>query len=159
VAWSPHSGKKRRLLQQYSPEEREKLTQLYEELCETYPKSLACHRMPLDFLVSFMVKRCQFLVLLCWLGVKSPPVWCSVAALLLSLLLLLLLLLLASSSAATRCSSALWSIVKQQQDLGLPHSDLGLPHSDLGLPHSDLGLPHSDLGLPRSFANRPYQPI
>lgn len=50
--WSPHSGKKRRVLHAYSADDRAKLVSLYQELCEAYPKSLACHRMPLDFLVS-----------------------------------------------------------------------------------------------------------
>jgi N-acetyl-anhydromuramyl-L-alanine amidase AmpD len=49
--WSAHSGKKRRVLHAYSPEDCAKLGALYRELCEAYPKSLACHRMPLDFLV------------------------------------------------------------------------------------------------------------
>jgi len=49
--WSAHSGKKRRVLQSYSGSEVQSLVGLYRELCEAYPKSLACHRMPLDFLV------------------------------------------------------------------------------------------------------------
>jgi hypothetical protein len=49
--WSPHSGKKRRLLQVYSEDERAKLVALYEELAQQYPKSMACQRIPLDFLV------------------------------------------------------------------------------------------------------------
>jgi hypothetical protein len=40
------------VLHAYSPEDCAKLVALYRELCEAYPKSLACHRMPLDFLVS-----------------------------------------------------------------------------------------------------------
>lgn len=50
--WSPHSGKKRRVLQAYSDGERQRLSELYQQLCESYPKSMACHRIPLDFLVS-----------------------------------------------------------------------------------------------------------
>lgn len=49
--WSSHSGKKRRVLQAYSAEDCGKLSELYRELCQAFPKSLACHRMPLDFLV------------------------------------------------------------------------------------------------------------
>lgn len=49
--WSAHSGKKRRVLHAYSADDCAKLVALYQELCEAYPKSLACHRMPLDFLV------------------------------------------------------------------------------------------------------------
>jgi tetratricopeptide (TPR) repeat protein len=49
--WSAHSGKKRRLLQQYSPEERDKLGALYDSLAQSYRTSLAVQRMPLDFLV------------------------------------------------------------------------------------------------------------
>lgn len=52
--WSPHSGKKRRVLQHYSDAERHKLSELYQQLCESYPKSLACHRIPLDFLVGLL---------------------------------------------------------------------------------------------------------
>jgi tetratricopeptide (TPR) repeat protein len=55
--WSPHSGKKRRLLQAYSEEERGKLLALYGALAEQYPKSMACQRIPLDFLVS---DKCGF---------------------------------------------------------------------------------------------------
>ncbi|WIA19181.1 hypothetical protein OEZ85_003826 [Tetradesmus obliquus] len=49
--WSPHSGKKRRLLQAYSEEQRGKLVALYGALGQQYPKSMACQRIPLDFLV------------------------------------------------------------------------------------------------------------
>eukprot|EP00883_Tetradesmus_obliquus_P003971 jgi/Sobl393_1/14285/SZX72387.1 len=49
--WSPHSGKKRRLLQVYSEEQRGKLVALYGALAQQYPKSMACQRIPLDFLV------------------------------------------------------------------------------------------------------------
>jgi peptide alpha-N-acetyltransferase len=49
--WSPHSGKKRRLLQLYSEDERAKLVSLYDSLMQQYPKSMACQRIPLDFLV------------------------------------------------------------------------------------------------------------
>ncbi|KAF8055089.1 NAA15 [Scenedesmus sp. PABB004] len=48
--WSPHSGKKRRTLQRYSAEERAALGALYEGLRADHPKSLACARIPLDFL-------------------------------------------------------------------------------------------------------------
>jgi peptide alpha-N-acetyltransferase len=49
--WSPHSGKKRRVLQRYSAGERDKLAVLYAELAAAYPSSLAVQRVPLDFLV------------------------------------------------------------------------------------------------------------
>lgn len=53
--WSPHSGKKRRLLQAYSEEQRGKLVALYGALGQQYPKSMACQRIPLDFLVSLFM--------------------------------------------------------------------------------------------------------
>jgi peptide alpha-N-acetyltransferase len=57
--WSPHSGKKRRLLQAYSEDEWAKLVALYDSLAQQYPKSMACQRIPLDFLVG--EKMCMHL--------------------------------------------------------------------------------------------------
>jgi tetratricopeptide (TPR) repeat protein len=69
AVWSPHSGKKRRLLQVYSEEERSKLVALYEALGQQYPKSMACQRIPLDFLVSGVGFKVQ------WFRVSCKGLW------------------------------------------------------------------------------------